>query len=219
MRALVVGDIHGDLASVHRALDHVAPDLLLSCGDWGDPEQVAEHDLAGILERVAVYTTFGNHDPIELLRRLRNRDGSSVLLAQGAVVSAAGMRIAAIGGIWAKSHAKPHYVTDADVAQAAQTIQAAGPVDVMLTHGCPIGLADRMATGHQGGQRCFLLAFQAVLPRIHLCGHLHVAQEHVLKDGRKVLNVGQCSLGSAVVIEREKTDDPLVARLVSIPAV
>ncbi len=219
MLILAVGDMHGDLASVHRAIDQFAPDLLLSCGDWGDPNQVAEGDLLAIIDRVPTYTTFGNHDPFVRLKRSRNRDGSNMLIDQGAVVTVAGLRIAAIGGIWANSHSKPYYVTDADVAEAAHAIEAAGPVDVLLTHGCPIGLADRAPSGRKGGQRCFLLAFQAVKPWIHLCGHLHVAQEHVLKDGRKVMNVGQCSLGSAVVMEHNETGDPLAARLVSVEAV
>ena len=92
------------------------------------------------------------------------------------------LRLAAIGGIWAKSHAKPHYVTDADVAQAAARIARSGPVDILLTHACPIGLADLTPTGRHGGQRCFLEAFNTIKPRVHLCGHLHVAQERVLKE-------------------------------------
>ncbi len=217
MRVLALGDMHGDLASVHRAIDQTAPDLILSCGDWGDPEEVAEQDLRSVIDRVPVYTTFGNHDPVELLGRLRNHDGSNVLMPQGAVVSAAGLRFAAIGGIWAKSHARPYYVTDVDVDQAARVIAAAGPVDVLLTHGCPIGMADRTPSGRPAGQRCFLLAFQTIQPQVHLCGHLHLAQEHILKDGRKVLNVGQCSRGSAVLLERDQPGDPVSARLISIP--
>ena len=54
-----------------------------------------------------------------------------------------GVRLAAIGGIWAKSHRQPYYVTDEDVAAAAAKIAASGPLDLLLTHGCPVGLADR----------------------------------------------------------------------------
>ena len=61
----------------------------------------------------------------------------------------------------------------------------AGPVDILLTHGCPIGLADLTPTGRHGGQRCFLEAYKTIMPRLHLCGHLHVAQERTLKDGRQ----------------------------------
>jgi uncharacterized protein len=217
VRILVISDLHGDLNSAHRAAAFVHPDMILSCGDWGDPDQVDETDLTLLLETAPVYTTFGNHDPLDLLARLRNRDGTAVLLAQGKPVDIAGLRLAAIGGIWAKSHAKRHYVTDADVAEAAARIAQAGPVDILITHGCPIGLADLTPTGRHGGQRCFLDAFQTVSPRLHLCGHLHVPQERVLKDGRRIINAGQTPAGSIVVVDFNAETGALEAKLDSYP--
>ncbi len=218
MRILVVSDLHGDVNSAHRAATFVHPEMILSCGDWGDPDQVDETELNSLLARAPVYTTFGNHDPLDLLARLQNPDGSAVLLAQGRPVKIAGLRLAAIGGIWAKSHAKRHYVTDADVALAAARIAQAGPVDILITHGCAVGLADLTPTGRHGGQRCFLDAFQAVSPRLHLCGHLHVPQERTLKDGRRIINVGQTPAGSIVVINFNDNTRALEAELETLPA-
>lgn len=201
MRLLAVSDLHGDLAAAWRAVEAWQPDALLCCGDWGDPEEVEEAELAAFPARLPTITTFGNHDPLELLPRLRNRDGSPVLLGQGEVRRHGGLTLAAIGGIWAKSHRLPHYVTDEDVAAAAERIRAAGPVDLLVTHGCPVGLADLTPRRTHGGQRCFLDAFEAVAPRLHLCGHLHVPQERSLKDGRRVINVGATPAGSVVVVE------------------
>ena len=217
MHILVVSDLHGDLKSAHRAVSFVQPDLILSCGDWGDPEEVDENELTGLLAVAPIYTTFGNHDPLDLLARLRNRDGSDVLLPQGKPVRAMGLRLAAIGGIWAKSHAKRHYVTDADVAEAATRIARSGPIDILLTHGCPVGLADLTPTGRHGGQRCFLDAFKIIAPRLHLCGHLHVPQERSLKDGQRILNVGETPAGSIAVVDFEAASGTLNARLDSIP--
>jgi uncharacterized protein len=213
MRILVVSDLHGDLSSVESAYRIHRPDLILCCGDWGDPDQVVEHAVITLLDLVPIYTTFGNHDPLEMLRRLRNRDDSAVLLGQGEVHEFKELRLAAIGGIWAKSHAKPHYVTDADVAAAAARIAQAGPVDILLTHACPIGLADLTPSGRHGGQRCFLDAFKVISPRLHLCGHLHLAQEHILKDGRKVINVGATPEGSIVLVEFDQKKKSLEAKL------
>jgi Icc-related predicted phosphoesterase len=218
VRILVVSDLHGDLDSVVRAVALVQPELVLSCGDWGDSHEVDEATLLGLLDKVPVYTTFGNHDPLDLLASLRNQDGTPVLLEQGKVQHVAGLRIAAIGGIWAKSHAKRHYVTDADVADAAARIGATGPVDILVTHGCPVGLADFTPTGRHGGQRCFLDAFKTVGPRLHLCGHLHVAQERILKDGRKVINVGQTPEGSIVIVDFQPAKGILDATLEKISA-
>jgi uncharacterized protein len=211
MRILVVSDLHGDLDSVRRAVARVRPGAVLSCGDWGDPDEVDEPELSDLVQTLPVATTFGNHDPLELLGRLRNTDGTPVLLAQGEVRGFAGVRVAAIGGIWAKSHRKPWYVTDDDVAEFARQIVASGPVDVLLTHACAVGLADLTPQGRHGGQRCFLEAFHAVGPRMLLCGHLHVAQERTLKDGRRVVNVGATPGGSVAVIESDGTT--LVTRL------
>lgn len=211
MRILVISDLHGDLDSVWEAIDQFAPDALLCCGDWGDPEELSESALVALPAKLPVLTTFGNHDPLALLPRLQNADGSSVLLGQGETRTFAGVSVAAIGGIWAKSHRQPHYVTDEDVAAAAAKIQQNGPVDVLMTHGCPVGLADVTPKGNHGGQRCFLDAFHTIAPRVHLCGHLHVAQERVLKDGRQVLNVGATPAGSVAVLEAEGTQ--LTARL------
>ena len=213
MRILVVSDLHGDLKAAHQACVVVRPDLILSCGDWGDPDQVAKAELMAFLEVAPLHTTFGNHDPIDLLASLVNRDGTPVLLEQGSVRVVAGLRLAAIGGIWAKSHAKRHYVTDSDVMEAAAKIAREAPIDILLTHGCPIGLADMTPAGRHGGQRCFLEATKTIAPQLHLCGHLHQAQERILKDGRKVINVGMTPQGSFVVIEFDATRNTLDARL------
>jgi Icc-related predicted phosphoesterase len=215
MRILVVSDMHGDLGSASRAARRFGPDLILSCGDWGDPGEFDESAFAALLEVAPIYTTFGNHDPIDLLQGARNRGGSPVLLPQGEAREVMGLNLAAIGGIWAKSHAKPHYVTDDDVAEAAGRIARSGPVDILLTHGCPVGLADLTPSGRHGGQRCFLEANKAISPRLHLCGHLHVAQERTLKDGRRIIDVGATPEGSAVVIEFDPAGRGLDARLES----
>jgi Icc-related predicted phosphoesterase len=203
MLILAVSDLHGDLGAARAAVARFQPDLLLSCGDWGDPEQVTDAALASFSAERTVLTTYGNHDPLEAIGRWRNDDGTAVLIGQGEVRVVDGLRVAAIGGIWAKSHRLPHYVTDADVAEAAARIARTGPIDILLTHGCPVGLADMTPRGNHGGQRCFLEASKAIAPRLHLCGHLHVAQERRLKDGRQVLNVGATPEGTVAVIERQ----------------
>ena len=201
MRILAVGDLHGNLGVVDRAIGRLDPTALLCVGDWGDPEQVAEAELARLAARVPTLTVFGNHDPMGWLGRVVGADDRPILIGPGIVRDLGGMRVAGIGGIWAKSHRQPYYVTDEDVAEQAARIAASGPVDILLTHGCPIGLADQTPTGRRGGQRCFLLANQVIRPTVHLCGHLHLAQERTLGDGRRVLNVGPTPEGSVVIID------------------
>jgi Icc-related predicted phosphoesterase len=107
-------------------------------------------------------------------------------------------------------------VTDEDVAAATARIARAGPVDILLTHACPIGLADLTPAGRHGGQRCFLEAFKVISPRLYLCGHLHLAQEHILKDGRKVINVGATPEGSIVMVDFDAKTKTLDSKLEQI---
>jgi Icc-related predicted phosphoesterase len=78
-------------------------------------------------------------------------------------------------------------------------------------------VADFTPTGRHGGQRCFLEAFKTVAPRLHLCGHLHVAQERVLKDGHKIINVGQTPEGSIAVVQFDRAAGILEAKLERLP--
>ncbi len=70
----------------------------------------------------------------------------------------------------------------------------------MVTHGCPIGLADEVPGGGHGGQRCFLDAFRLISSRLYLCGHLHLPQKRVLKDGRTIINVGYAMEGDCWIV-------------------
>lgn len=181
--------MHGDLMYVLDAIEASSPDVLLCCGDWGDPGFLDPDVFQAILNMVPVLSVFGNHDDLSLLSAARNRDGTPVLLEQGVPVERGGLTFAGISGIWARSHRKEFYVTDEDVAEYSSRLAGRG-VDVLLSHGCPIGLADALPGGLRGGQRCFLDAFHLIQPRLYLCGHLHFPQKRVLKDGRIVVNVG-----------------------------
>jgi Icc-related predicted phosphoesterase len=216
MKILVISDLHSDFTLAIKACEEVHPDLLLCCGDWGDEEQVAEVDLSRFLQYCTVLSTFGNHDSLDLLARKKNLDGSAMLLGQGETRTYQGLTIAAIGGIWAKSHRLPHYITDSDVARFADQIVSAGPTDILLTHGCPIGLADLTDSGRHGGQKCFLEAFKTIRPRIHFCGHLHIPQEKTLRDGSKVINVGATPQGSVAVVDHDAQAQTLASRLTSV---
>lgn len=203
-KLVAVGDLHGDTAPLFRLLDAEEPvDGLLCVGDWGDPGAVAPREWEALLVRVPMLTVFGNHDDLALLATLRNRnDGSAVLLEQGERRAGfCGLSVAGVSGIWAKSHRLPHYVTDEDVAGWAAKLSAGPPVDILLTHGCPVGVADRTPSGRPGGQRCFLDLLKAVRPHVHLCGHLHVAQRRDLAEPPTVvLNTGSLRDGHYVVL-------------------
>lgn len=204
MRLLAVSDLHGDLDAAWAAVEAAQPEVLLCCGDWGDPGEVEPADLEAFSERLPVYTVYGNHDHLEALREWRNADGSDVLLENGETVRVGTVTLAGISGIWAKSHRKPFYITEEEVEEAALAVSASGQrVDVLLTHGCPSGVADLTWQNRHGGQKCFLHAFQAIRPRVYLTGHLHRAQEYRTREGAIIRNVGQTPRGDAVLITIE----------------
>ena len=241
MVILAVSDLHREVDWLLEALDHHQPDLLLCAGDWGDPGQLTDEQFAAILQRVLVLSVFGNHDDRDLLQRLRNRDGSPVLLNKGAVRSVQGVTIAGISGIWAKTklgsrlnarwqaarqrnpaltleewlagRPLPPYVTDDEVAAQAAAL-ARRRVAILVTHACPLGWGDRTPRGRSGGQRSFREASQAIRPRLHLCGHLHRLQRADLADGRAVLNTGHGAAGEGWRITWRRTSwtaEPLPA--------
>ena len=217
---IAVGDLHGGTATLLRLLEARKPDGLLCVGDWGDAGQIAPETWQEILRRVPVLTVFGNHDDLPLLASLRNADDTPVLLRQGERRTFCGLSVAGVSGIWAKSHRLPHYVTDEDVAEWGRVVHASqdglaaaseseNALDILLTHGCPLGIAYRTPSGRPGGQRCFRDLLTVVRPKIHLCGHLHVPQRQDLNDPPCiVINTGAFPQGTHpyVVLEDANWD-------------
>ncbi len=221
---LAVGDLHGHTAPLFRLLDlHRGAGGLLCVGDWGDAGEIGADVWDAVLARIPVLSVFGNHDDLPCLAALRNRDGVRVLLEQGERrADFGGYSVAGVSGIWAKSHRLAHYVTDDDVAEWAARLangnSGASPLDLLLTHGCPLGVADRTPSGRPGGQRCFLDLLKTVQPRIHLCGHLHVAQRRDLFDPPvAVLNTGSLRDGHYVVIARDPKTGQATATAARLP--
>ncbi|MDO8585968.1 MAG: metallophosphoesterase family protein [Armatimonadota bacterium] len=197
MKILAISDMHGDLSCVMRLLSETSWDLVLCCGDWGDPDQLSKSECEKLLEVARIYSVFGNHDDLSLLRQLRNRDGSPVLLTNGVRVAFRDVTILGVSGIWAKSHRLPWYVTDEDVEGYAGSSERP---DILITHGCAIGLNDLTPTNRRGGQLCFTRLFSALEPRVHICGHLHRMQVRRLKSGAWAANAGSAASGDYLVI-------------------
>jgi Icc-related predicted phosphoesterase len=194
MKIAAISDLHGDFEPVLKVLELEKPDLLLCAGDWGAADEISEDDFLPIVQNVFTLTIFGNNDYLDLLPAIKNKDRTPILLENGQVRQFENLKIAGISGIWAKSHTKPWYITDEEVVEAAQKLSGQN-LDILITHGCPIGMADLTPEGKHGGQRCFTQAFKIVQPKLHLCGHLHRKSSYQTKDGRLVVNIGFTKLG------------------------
>ncbi|MFQ5824506.1 MAG: metallophosphoesterase family protein [bacterium] len=202
MKIAAISDLHGHLEPVYKILNLEKPDVLLCAGDWGTAEEILARDFNSITQQVYTLTVFGNNDDIELLSTIKNQNGTAILLKNGIIKHYLNLTIAGINGIWAKSHKKLWYITDEEVAAIAAKL-AGKNVDILVTHGCPIGLADLTPLGTHGGQRCFTEAFKVVNPKLHLCGHLHRKSSYQTKDGRLVVNIGFTSAGDYAIFYLE----------------
>ncbi|MFQ5677275.1 MAG: metallophosphoesterase family protein [bacterium] len=198
MKVVAVSDMHGTLAPVSEIITRERPELLLCAGDWGDESEVSQDDFEKVTAAVTTFSVFGNHDHLALLQNVTNRDGSPVLLENGDVRVFRDITIGGINGIWAKSHKKSFYVTEEDVASAAARLSEKR-VDILMTHECPIGMADLTLFGTHGGRRCFTGAFKAVRPKLYLCGHLHRKGFYKTRDGSLVVNIGFTKEGDYAV--------------------
>lgn len=81
-------------------VDYHRPDLLISLGDWG--YAVNFDEFYELLERVRVWSIYGNHDNLDVLELLRNKLADKpepVLIKDGGVREFGGLRFGAINGV------------------------------------------------------------------------------------------------------------------------
>jgi len=183
VRVLAVADEVCDALWGARAAA-LEPDLVLAAGDL--PWDYLEF-LASVTDRPVVFVP-GNHDPqIERVRKGRNGAYTTDGLPcdgprpRGAteddvrVVTAAGLRIAGLGGCVRYKPGANQYTQREFDARARRLLRRAGrggPVDVLLTHAPPLGLGDGADKPHEG-----IAALHKVLERLrptwHVHGHIH----------------------------------------------
>lgn len=184
VRALVVADEIDprlDAAAVAR----IAPELVLAAGDL--PWDYVEF-LASASDVPTVFVP-GNHDPlipkVKVTRSGLCLDGDGrpidgprprgAINADDRVVTAAGVRIAGLGGC-VRYNDGPHQYTQREygrrLRRLARRVRRAGGIDVLLTHAPPRGLGDGEDGPHLGidGLAAFL---ESTAPAWHLHGHIH----------------------------------------------
>jgi hypothetical protein len=116
---------------------------------------------------------WGNHDyvgevPLDVLPPL------PVEVVTDRTVIVAGLSIYAtpwtctVPGVWA---------LDVEQARLAEYMAAIPPgIDILVTHGPPYGVLDRVVSGHRVGSRAIAAAVARVQPRLHVFGHIHEAR-------------------------------------------
>ena len=72
-------------------------------------------------------------------------------------------------------------------------------VDVLVTHGPPAGILDRVVDGRSVGCADLLDAVRRVRPLLHVFGHIHEAYGEVERDGTRFVNASTCTVRYAPV--------------------
>jgi Icc-related predicted phosphoesterase len=183
VRVVAVSDTHG----LHERLHLPAADVIVHCGDLSRHGGRAEVEaaVAWIASAPARHKVVvaGNHDAFceeepDAMRALCARHGVHYL--DGEAISLDGRRF------WG-SAATPAWRSMAfnrtPDQLAAHWRQVPDGLDVLVTHGPPRGVGDRMFLGRHVGCASLLEAVRARPPRVHLFGHIHEARGRHHLDG------------------------------------
>lgn len=104
-----LGDVHGKLDHVFKAVKQHRPDAIIFLGDI-EAEEPFHHLLAPLLDKIIVRFIHGNHDT-DRQRYFENLFGkdSADLNLHGRVENICGVRIAGLGGVFRESVWHPQY--------------------------------------------------------------------------------------------------------------
>jgi Icc-related predicted phosphoesterase len=197
MRLVFISDTHMQ----HDALDIPECDVLIHAGDfsgWGS-QQDLERFVPWLASRPAREKVFiaGNHDFIceqkpGLVQTLAREAGVHYLADAEFVVR--GLRI------WG-SPFTPHFCNLAFNRERGREIRAHWDripegIDVLVTHGPPMGVGDRTWDDEEVGCEELLSRVRQLQPRLHVFGHIHEARGEYALHGlaTRFLNVSSTPL-------------------------
>ena len=165
-------------------VDYHKPDLLISLGDWG--EAVNEEEFFELLKKVRVWSIYGNHENIEVLKRMYNvlvDKYEPILMEDGEVWGFAGLRFGAINGIVALRRRMRKGVPRKRPEEYIEiAMRLRGKIDVLLLHDSPkLPLEEYKFIANDGRAQAVGIAVYEAKPKLALCGHLHMSPYTVYK--------------------------------------
>ena len=192
MRIVCLSDTH----DLHRELTVPDGDLLLHAGDAtmkGTPAQIEAFDRwLGTLPHPHKVVIAGNHDwafqrtPATARAMIRN-----ARYLEDEETTVAGLRI--WGSPWQPWFFDWAFNLQRGAEIAAKWALIPAGIDVLITHGPPLGILDRTSRGDDAGCADLLAAVQRVRPKLHLFGHIHEGYGVVERDGTRFVNASNCS--------------------------
>ncbi len=200
MRLALLSDTHGR----HAALDVPPVDVVLHAGDFcrrGTAQETLDFlDWFATLKGEKVLVG-GNHDryaearPEEMARHCARRRIHWLLDEERQV---AGLRV--YGSPWTPRFRSMAWNLDRGEPLERVWATLPGELDVLLTHGPPHGVCDRVFFGAHVGCGALRAAVLRTRPRLHVFGHIHEAHGEGRLPGAptRFLNVATCRLAMVV---------------------
>jgi len=190
---VAISDTHG----MHRDLEIPDGDVLVHAGDLtshGQLEQVAAFDdFLGALPHPHKVLIAGNHD----FCFEREPEASRALITNATYLQDEEATVGSLrfyGSPW-----QPWFFDFAFNLQRGPELAAKWDlipqgIDVLITHGPPLGHGDRVASGKQEGCADLLQAVRRIRPGLHLFGHIHEAYGISGEGPTTFINASTCTL-------------------------
>jgi len=190
LRALFVSDLHCEDTEEQwdwffDVVDKEGADVVLSAGDWGQCNKPRLHEL---LDKVKVYTIYGNHDDVKYLASLKNNDGSNVLLVADWTVLE-GLIVGGISGIVSPKKRIKDGVPRSSPEEFVEKARRLEYAHILLLHEAPY-IPSLFKVWRSAGSLKALEVLKMIKPRILLQGHLHQGPVKIGEyDGTVIVHV------------------------------
>lgn len=193
LRAVLISDTH----TLHDQIKLPEGDLLLHAGDFtnmGELEDVARfNEFLGRQPHAHKVVIAGNHDWSFAMDPARARSLiTHAAYLEDSEVSAAGLRI--WGSPW-----QPEFMDWAFNLPRGPLLRQKWDlipdgIDILITHGPPLGHGDVTFRGEHVGCHDLLEAVRRVRPRLHLFGHIHEGYGVTRDAHTTYVNASTCTL-------------------------
>jgi Icc-related predicted phosphoesterase len=204
LRIVCISDTHG----LHRELSVPAGDLLVHAGDLtrrGELDELRDLNAwLGTLPHPHKVVIAGNHDWCCQQEPERARElVTDAIYLEDEVCLIAGLRI--YGSPWTHGFGGWAF-TRRPMALAYHWAELPDGLDLLLTHGPPLGAQDQNAKGEHLGDAALAEAVRRVGPRLHVFGHIHEGYGLTTASGTVFINASVCtaiyeSIQAPIVVE------------------
>jgi len=192
MRIVCISDTH----ALHDRVRVPEGDLLVHAGDLssrGTEAEIRAFDAwLGRLPHPHKVVIAGNHDFAFERDAEARRLITNATYLQDEEVTLGGLRI--WGSPWQPRFFDWAFNLDRGAPLAVKWAKIPAGIDVLVTHGPPMGTLDRTSGGQLVGCEALEDALARIRPRLHVFGHIHEAAGRLDRDGTIFVNASTCDL-------------------------